>query len=155
MATLLPGKPLTALARCTRPTSNVNASMGLRFTSTLQAHAQVSAGMRRNLFDDIVETNSDLSRTRAGKTERGGSEVMSFLSKPNRIWLFDVDRNPVLHGILKTTFYNQFNESAGMRRTLFDDIVETNSDLSRTRAGKTERGGGYSMWIGIQSYMEY
>lgn len=34
--------------------------------------------------------------------------MMSFLSKPNRIWLFDVDRNPILHGILKTTFYNQF-----------------------------------------------
>jgi hypothetical protein len=34
--------------------------------------------------------------------------MMSYLSKPNRIWLFDVDRNPVLHGILKTTFYNQF-----------------------------------------------
>lgn len=33
---------------------------------------------------------------------------MSFLSKPNRIWLFDVDRNPILHGILKKTFYNQF-----------------------------------------------
>ncbi|KAJ5774257.1 hypothetical protein N7457_009153 [Penicillium paradoxum] len=33
---------------------------------------------------------------------------MSFLSKPNRIWLFDVDRNPILHGMLKTTFYNQF-----------------------------------------------
>lgn len=33
---------------------------------------------------------------------------MSFLSKPNRIWLFDVDRNPLLHGILKKTFYNQF-----------------------------------------------
>lgn len=33
---------------------------------------------------------------------------MSFLSKPNRIWLFDVDRNPLLHGVLKKTFYNQF-----------------------------------------------
>jgi hypothetical protein len=33
---------------------------------------------------------------------------LSFLSKPNRIWLFDVDRNPILHGILKKTFYEQF-----------------------------------------------
>lgn len=29
--------------------------------------------MRRNLFDDIVETSRDLSKTRAGKAERGGS----------------------------------------------------------------------------------
>lgn len=30
--------------------------------------------MRRNLFDDIVETSRDLSKTCAGKIERGGSE---------------------------------------------------------------------------------
>lgn len=33
---------------------------------------------------------------------------MSILSKPNRPWLFNVDRNPILHGILKKTFYEQF-----------------------------------------------
>jgi hypothetical protein len=33
---------------------------------------------------------------------------MSFLSKPGRSWLFDVDRNPILHGVLKKTFYEQF-----------------------------------------------
>lgn len=31
--------------------------------------------MRRNLFDDTVDTNRDLSKTRAGKAERGGNEV--------------------------------------------------------------------------------
>lgn len=29
--------------------------------------------MRRNLFDDIVETSRDLSKPRAGKAESGGS----------------------------------------------------------------------------------
>jgi len=33
---------------------------------------------------------------------------MSILSKPNRGFLLDVDRNPLLHGILKKTFYEQF-----------------------------------------------
>jgi hypothetical protein len=33
---------------------------------------------------------------------------MSILSKPNRGLLLNVDRNPILHGILKKTFYEQF-----------------------------------------------
>lgn len=33
---------------------------------------------------------------------------MSALSKPNRGFLLNVDRNPILHGILKKTFYEQF-----------------------------------------------
>lgn len=34
--------------------------------------------------------------------------VFSFLTRPNRSLLFDVDRNPVLHSVLKTLFYRQF-----------------------------------------------
>ncbi|PVI04672.1 FAD-linked oxidoreductase [Periconia macrospinosa] len=34
--------------------------------------------------------------------------LLSFLSKPDRSYLFNVDRNIVLHGILKKTFYDQF-----------------------------------------------
>ncbi|KAI8256889.1 putative pyrroline-5-carboxylate reductase protein [Colletotrichum sp. SAR 10_98] len=34
--------------------------------------------------------------------------VLSFLTRPNRSLLFDVDRNPVLHSVLKTLFYRQF-----------------------------------------------
>jgi hypothetical protein len=33
---------------------------------------------------------------------------MSIFSKPNRGFLLNVDRNPILHGILKKTFYEQF-----------------------------------------------
>ncbi|OKP13685.1 Proline dehydrogenase 1, mitochondrial [Penicillium subrubescens] len=33
---------------------------------------------------------------------------MSILSKPNRGFLLNVDRNPILHGVLKKTFYEQF-----------------------------------------------
>ncbi|KAL3457712.1 FAD-linked oxidoreductase-like protein [Aspergillus heterothallicus] len=34
--------------------------------------------------------------------------ALSALSKPNRGFLLNVDRNPILHGILKKTFYEQF-----------------------------------------------
>ncbi|KAL2844331.1 FAD-linked oxidoreductase-like protein [Aspergillus pseudoustus] len=34
--------------------------------------------------------------------------ALSILSKPNRGFLLGVDRNPILHGILKKTFYEQF-----------------------------------------------
>ncbi|KAJ5887466.1 hypothetical protein N7495_007507 [Penicillium taxi] len=34
--------------------------------------------------------------------------AISILSKPDRGFLFNVDRNPILHSILKNTFYNQF-----------------------------------------------
>jgi hypothetical protein len=35
-------------------------------------------------------------------------QLLSFFSKPNRNFLFNVDRNPVLKAILKRTLYNQF-----------------------------------------------
>lgn len=34
--------------------------------------------------------------------------ILSFLSKPDRGFLFNVDKNPVVHKILKMTFYDQF-----------------------------------------------
>jgi pyrroline-5-carboxylate reductase len=34
--------------------------------------------------------------------------LLSFFAKPNRSFIFDVDRNPVLKAILKRTLYNQF-----------------------------------------------
>lgn len=34
--------------------------------------------------------------------------ILSYFTKPNRPWLFDVDRNPVLHWFLKKAFYAQF-----------------------------------------------
>jgi hypothetical protein len=35
-------------------------------------------------------------------------QLLSFFSKPNRSFLFNVDRNPVLKAILKRTLYEQF-----------------------------------------------
>ncbi|KAK0370147.1 proline dehydrogenase [Colletotrichum limetticola] len=35
-------------------------------------------------------------------------KTLSFLAKPGRTILFDVDRNPILHKILRKTFYDQF-----------------------------------------------
>ncbi|KAJ5514647.1 hypothetical protein N7463_004199 [Penicillium fimorum] len=115
MGTFLPGKPLTALARCTRPTSNVNTSIALRFTSTLQAHTQVKAASSPSLPPLSVLPARALLRSLLVSTISSkrfllipALSLLSFLSKPNRTWLFDVDRNPILHGILKKTFYNQF-----------------------------------------------
>lgn len=34
--------------------------------------------------------------------------LLSFFAKPNRSFVFNVDRNPVLKAILKLTLYNQF-----------------------------------------------
>lgn len=34
--------------------------------------------------------------------------ILSWLSKPGRALLFNIERNPILHAILKKTFYNQF-----------------------------------------------
>jgi hypothetical protein len=35
-------------------------------------------------------------------------QLLSFFAKPNRSFVFNVDRNPVLKAILKRTLYNQF-----------------------------------------------
>ncbi|KAK2614510.1 hypothetical protein N8I77_001325 [Diaporthe amygdali] len=35
-------------------------------------------------------------------------KILSFLSQPERGYLFNAEKNPILHAILKKTFYNQF-----------------------------------------------
>ena len=35
-------------------------------------------------------------------------KILSFLSQPGRGYLLNVDKNPLIHAILKKTFYNQF-----------------------------------------------
>ncbi|KAJ5236158.1 hypothetical protein N7489_006249 [Penicillium chrysogenum] len=89
--------------------------MALRFISTLQAHTQVKTGTSPSLPPLSVLPARVLLRSLLVSTISSkrfflipALSLMSFLSKPNRIWLFDVDRNPILHEILKTTFYNQF-----------------------------------------------
>ncbi|OTA61633.1 FAD-linked oxidoreductase [Hypoxylon sp. EC38] len=39
---------------------------------------------------------------------RPSLSALSYLARPERIWLLNVDRNPLLHWILKRTFYAQF-----------------------------------------------
>jgi hypothetical protein len=43
--------------------------------------------------------------------------LLSFFAKPNRSFLFNVDRNPVLKAILKRTLYNQFCAGETERET--------------------------------------
>ncbi|KAL4896849.1 FAD-linked oxidoreductase-like protein [Aspergillus ambiguus] len=53
--------------------------------------------------------------------------VLTFLCKPKRTWLFDVDRNPILHAILKATFYRQF--CAGETSSETKAVVQGLKDL--------------------------
>jgi hypothetical protein len=43
--------------------------------------------------------------------------LLSFFSKPDRNFLFDVDRNPILRAVLKRTLYNQFCAGETERET--------------------------------------
>jgi hypothetical protein len=43
--------------------------------------------------------------------------LLAFLEKPNRSFLLNVDRNPVLHAILKKTVYNQFCAGETLKET--------------------------------------
>jgi hypothetical protein len=94
--------------------------MQLRLTSTLQAQAHAAHTQSKAVPNAL---SSPLSALPARVLLRSllvstvsskryflipALSVMSFLCKPNRIWLFDVDRNPLLHKILKKTFYDQF-----------------------------------------------
>ena len=44
-------------------------------------------------------------------------KLLSFFAKPGRSYLFNVDRNPVLHAVLKKTFYNQFCAGENQQET--------------------------------------
>lgn len=51
---------------------------------------------------------------------------MSILSKPNRGFFLNVDRNPILHCILKKTFYEQFcaGENAGETKATIKELKD-------------------------------
>lgn len=108
----LPAKPLTVLTRCNFPT--LNASTTLRFASTLQAQAQLKTAPSPlpplSVVPARILLRSLLVATISSKRYLliPALSLMSFLSKPGRNWLLNVDRNPILHGILKKTFYEQF-----------------------------------------------
>lgn len=53
-------------------------------------------------------------------------KLLSFFAKPGRSYLFNVDRNPVLHAILKKSLYNQFcaGESANETRACCKSLTD-------------------------------
>ncbi|KAG2411517.1 hypothetical protein HFD88_009073 [Aspergillus terreus] len=53
--------------------------------------------------------------------------ALKFLCKPGRTWIFDVHRNPLLHAILKATFYRQF--CAGESPSETRAVVQSLKDL--------------------------
>ncbi|KAJ5321526.1 hypothetical protein N7476_004528 [Penicillium atrosanguineum] len=90
-------------------------SKARRCTSTLQATAQSvqrpaaplpplaalpTKVLLRSLLVATISSKPLLLRSSLG--------AISMFSKPNRGFLLNVDRNPILHGILKKTFYEQF-----------------------------------------------
>lgn len=89
-------------------------SMRSRFASTLQVAAKASPPAATlpplSALPTKVLLRSLLVSTVSSKPLllRCSLWLMSILSKSNRSYLLNVDRNPILHGILKKTFYEQF-----------------------------------------------
>lgn len=72
-------------------------------TQSLKRHplaAMPTNMLLRSLFIATVSSNRFLLTP--------SLHLLSFFAKPNRFFLFNVDRNPVLKAILKRTLYNQF-----------------------------------------------
>lgn len=81
-------------------------------TQTLAQHplsAMPTGMLLRSLFVATVSSNKFLLLP--------SLHLLSFFSKPNRSYLFNVDRNPVLKAILKRTLYNQFCAGETERET--------------------------------------
>lgn len=81
-------------------------------TQTLTQHplsAMPTGMLLRSLFIATVSSNKFLLLP--------SLHLLSFFSKPNRSYLFNVDRNPVLKGIMKRTLYNQFCAGETERET--------------------------------------
>lgn len=97
--------------------------------------------------------------------------ILSYFTKPNRPWLFDVDRNPILHWFLKRTFYDQFCAGENGREvqalgaqmkmmgisgtiltyakeTVFDSHAKTEVNMGTTAAdeSKTEKCANVEAW---------
>ncbi|KAJ5699068.1 hypothetical protein N7462_001073 [Penicillium macrosclerotiorum] len=89
---------------------------GRRFTSTLHiAQKQSAVSPAPSLPPLAALPNRVLLRSLLVSTIsskpfllRPSLWAMSILAKPNRGFFLNVDRNPILHGILKKTFYEQF-----------------------------------------------
>jgi hypothetical protein len=82
--------------------------------------------------------------------------LIAFFDKPGRSFLFNVDRNPILHAILKKTIYNQFcagetlKETSACVRSLKDlgfrgviltyakELVEDRDSLASRSEGRPE-----------------
>lgn len=96
-------------------TSKVPKERRCSSTSTLQAAAPKTSHPAASLpplaaLPTKVLLRSLLVATISSKPLLLNSSLwaVSIFSKPNRGFLLNVDRNPILHGILKKTFYEQF-----------------------------------------------
>ncbi|KAJ5612857.1 hypothetical protein N7510_006051 [Penicillium lagena] len=114
MGVMFAGKPLTVLARSSLHNSNLSRELQLlRFISTSAISVKAAPSTLLPPLSSLpahVLIRSLLVATISSKKYLliPALSLMSVLSKPNRPWLFNVDRNPILHGILKKTFYEQF-----------------------------------------------
>lgn len=103
------------VTRCNTLAKHIKAPKQRRFTSTLQ-HIAASNNVSTSSLPPLsalptrVLLRSLLVATVSSKPLllRSSLWLMSILSKQNSGFLLNVDRNPILHGILKKTFYEQF-----------------------------------------------
>lgn len=84
----------------------------LRAASTIAATATIQTANRSPLAP-LPYSNLIRSLFIAGISSKRllllpSLKILSFLSKPERSVIFNVDKNPLVHAILKKTFYNQF-----------------------------------------------
>ncbi|KAJ5919253.1 FAD-linked oxidoreductase-like protein [Penicillium verhagenii] len=104
------------VARCTIRKTHTSASpKQQRFSSTLQIAAKsrthaAAALPPLSALPTKVLLRSLLVSTISSKPLLLSPSLwlVSILAQPNRGWLTNVDRNPILHAILKKTFYEQF-----------------------------------------------
>jgi hypothetical protein len=111
-----PAKLATYTARCGGQLFNTTSSFSVRLNSTsVLTETKDKPGAKATLAPLSALPASVLCRSLlvAAISSKPyllhpSLSILSFLCKPRRGFLLNVDRNPVLHGILKSIFYKQF-----------------------------------------------
>lgn len=152
-----PGYLLSARLNSSRSTAVRQAAIRPQLDGITDSQAQ---GLRQRHPLSILSTR-DLLRSTFISTISSNSfllmpalRTLSFLCKPSRGRLLDVDRNPILRKILKTTFYDQFCAGENPNETKlcaqrfkdlgFEAIILTygKESLHEDGVNAQEQGGG-------------
>ncbi|KAK2775629.1 proline oxidase [Colletotrichum kahawae] len=96
-----------------------HASQSSRAPAVLPPHSKLPLkGLLRSLLVATISSNSFLLSPALG--------VLKFLNDSPRFWAFNVEKNPLLHGLMKKTMYNHF--CAGENQA---EVTSTISEIKR------------------------